>query len=198
MNTSIKSTSFTMPMPMPTSSPIVPPSPVVPSSPLLPSAPEIQPNQFTQFFKVEDASTSLPYPTIRQHFFYIKLDIKRDWNAEYVSRDSQKFRELAVEIENELKTLLTVDDTFKIFMIHAQKDKFSTRRMLLTLVMQTVVKFGHEKFENLLREHIKSEEKILTTRAYLRDLKVRKIESEVFEHLVRYGCNPCAVCGEFY
>ncbi|CAG9811361.1 unnamed protein product [Chironomus riparius] len=192
MNTSTRSTSFTMtmPMPMPTS------SPTIPTSPLLPSAPEFQPNEFTQFFKVQDANTSLPYPTIRQHCYYLRLDIKRDWNAEYASKDSQKFLELAAEVENELKVLLTVDSSFKIFLIHAQKDRWSHRRILLTFVMQTMVNFASEKFENLLREHVKKEEKIINERAYLRDLKVRKTSYAEYEHLVKFGCNPCTVCDQ--
>ena len=194
MNTSNHSHSFTiaMPMPMPTSSPIIP------SSPLLPSAPEFQPNEFTQFFKAQDANTSLPYPTTQQHCYYLRLDIKRDWNAEYASKDSQKFREMATEIENELKALLTVDSSFKIFLIHAQKDRWSHRRILLTFVMQTIVNFATEKFEKLLQKHVKKEEKILNARAYLRDLKVRKTSCAEYEHLMKFGCNPCAVCGEYY
>ncbi|XP_070501481.1 uncharacterized protein [Chironomus tepperi] len=190
MNTSNHNTSFTMSMPMPSS------SPTIPSSPLLPTAPEFQPNEFTQFFKVEDANTSLPYPTTRQHCYYLRLDIKRDWNAEYASKDSQKFLEMATEVENELKALLTLDSSFKIFLIHAQKDRWSHRRILLTFVMQTMVNFASEKFESLLRQHVKTEEKIINTRAYLRDLKVRKTSNAEYEHLVKFGCNPCAVCDQ--
>jgi transposase len=191
MNTSNRSTSFSMPMPMPTSTPIIP------SSPLLPSAPEFQPNQFTQFFKAEDANTSLPYPTTRLNCYYLRLDIKRDWHADYASKTSQKFLEMAGELENELKELLTVDSSFKLFLVHAVKDKWSHRRILLTFVMQTMVNFASEKFEELLKKHVKIEEKILYTRAFLRDFKVRKIDVHVYEHLVKFGCNPCTVCGEF-
>lgn len=165
----------------------------VPSSPTHPESPS---NQFTKFFKDEDANTSLPYPTTRLNCFYLKLDIKRDWNVEYAAKDSQKFRELALELENELKTLLTAD-VIKLNLVHVQKDRWSTRRILLTFVIQTMVKFDGGKLESLLREHIRGEEKILTTRAYVRDLKVRLVPNAEYEHLIVFGCNPCAVCGEF-
>jgi hypothetical protein len=173
-----------IPMPMPMSSSPRPSAPID-SYPL---------NEFSQFFKAEN---NLPYPTISQHCYYLKLDIKRDWNAGLAIKDSPVFSTLANEVENELKSLLTTDDGFKIFLVHAQKDKFSSRRILLTIIMQTTMKFTTEKLEALLREHIRKEEKIVNLRAYLRDLKVRKIQHDEFEHLKIYGCNPCDTCGKF-
>lgn len=172
---------LSMPMPL-TSSPQ--PSAPFDSLPL---------NEFSRFFKTED---TLPYPTISHHCYYLKLDIKRDWHAGLAIKDSPTFSTLANEIESELKILLTTDDNFKISLVHAQKDKFSSRRILLTIVMQTTMKFTAEKLEALLREHVKKEEKIINVRAYLRDLKVRKIQHAEFEHLKTYGSNPCDVCSK--
>lgn len=171
------------------------PMPMSASSSPRPSAPiDFLPlNEFSRFFKTED---NLPYPTISQHCYYLKLDIKRDWNAGLAIKDSPVFSALASEIESELRSLLTTDDSFKIMLVHAQKDKFSSRRILLTIIMQTTMKFTTEKLEALLREHITKEEKIVNLRAYLRDLKVRKIQHDEFEHLKTYGCNPCDTCGK--
>lgn len=186
MNTSNASNrSFTIPMPMPSS----------PASPK-PTAPDSPPNEFTKFFTAENADTKLPYPTVRNNHYYLKLDIKREWNAGFAIKHSQMLSILEDEIEAELKSLLKVDDSFKIALVHAQKDRWSSRRILLTLAIQTLVNFSAEKFEAMLKQHIAKEEKIVTTRAYVRDLKLRKIAGSEYEHLIEYGCNPCAVCGE--
>ena len=174
-----------MPMPMP----ISPPRPSAPS--VVDTLPL---SEFSQFFHSE----SLPYPTITQHCYFLKLDIKRDYNAGLAIKDSPNFSTLATEIESELKTLLTIDESFKISLVHVQKDKFSSRRILLTIAMQTTMKFTAEKLEALLREHVRKEGKILSAKAYLRDLKVRKISRDEFEHLKSFGCNPCDTCGEFW
>lgn len=177
-----------MPMPMPMSS----------SSPPQPTAPiDATPlNDFSRFFKSEDANSSLPYPTISQHCYFLKLDIKRDWHIGLANKDSPEFTSLANEIESELKGLLGSDESFKIFVVHAQKDRFSSKRILMTIVMQTLVKFDVDKLEKMLTKHVKREEKIIDARAYARDLKVRKIQADEFEHLKTYGCNPCDTCGE--
>lgn len=174
-----------MPMPMPMTSSPQPTAPIE-ASPL---------NEFSQFFRSEDANSSLPYPTISQHFYFLKLDIKRDWHAGMAIKDSPVFMSLAKEIESELKTLLGSDESFKIFVVHAQKDRFSSRRILMTIIMQTLVKFDVEKLEKMLAKHVKKEEKIFEARAYPRDMKVRKIQVDEFEHLRTYGCNPCDTCG---
>lgn len=176
---------MTMPMPH-TSSPQ--PTAPIDANPL---------NNFSQFFRSEDLNSSLPYPTISQHFYFLKLDIKRDWHAGMAIKDSPVLTSLANEIESELKNLLGTDETFKIFVVHAQKDRFSSRRILMTIVMQTLLRFDVEKLEKMLTKHMKKEEKIMEVRAYARDLKVKKIQSDEFEHLKNYGCNPCDICGEF-
>ncbi|KAG5667002.1 hypothetical protein PVAND_015005 [Polypedilum vanderplanki] len=184
-----------IPMPMPITPPSSRASPKASSTPK-PSAPDIPLNEFSQFFRDEFTNTSVPYPSVRLHCYYLKLDVKRDWNRGFALKDSANFLQFATEIEDELRTLLAVDESFKIQMVHAEKDKWSSRRILLTFVMQTMVNFGAEKFQKLLKEHIKKEAKITTTKAYLRDLKVRKTTNSEYDHMVIYGCNPCDVCDQ--